>query len=101
MEKGVNLGSVAAVRGFGRKICKSAGFSIVSEHHHKFKGPNGITYCFILSESHFVIHTWPEEKKVFFDVFCCHKKVGRKQMLRILLDNFKGVVKKVSGLRYS
>ena len=98
--KGVDLSSVGAVRRRGKSVCGEAGFRVVSEHHYKFSKPDGITFCFILAESHMVVHTWPEERKLFFDVFSCHRRINPKKMLLILSSNFGGSVKKAAGMRY-
>lgn len=37
---------------------------------HKFK-PQGFTAVFMLAESHFSIHTWPEKGMAACDIFTC------------------------------
>ncbi len=82
------------------RICKAIGLKIVGERYHVFKSPNGITYCFILSQSHFIIHTWPEESKLYFDIFTCNKEVDTKQCANALSKEFKGRIKDIKKIDY-
>jgi len=43
---------------------------VVAQTGHQFT-PFGYTYAFVLSESHFTIHTYPEYKSCYIDIFCC------------------------------
>lgn len=82
-----------AVRQKMLRVVKKAGFKIVASRFHKFAGaarsaligsgrgaPNkieepdegGITGVIIVSESHIMIHTWPERRFVNIDVFFCN-----------------------------
>lgn len=49
---------------------EKSGIPVVSTHYHFFK-PNGMTAIALLSESHASIHTYPEHKVVFVDLFTC------------------------------
>ena len=53
-------------------ISKLYNFKIVSDSFSKFK-PYGVTINFLLSESHFTLHTWPEKGKICLDIFSCGK----------------------------
>lgn len=44
----------------------------VSRAFHQFE-PYGVTGVIVLSESHFSAHTYPEDDKVYLDLFCCSK----------------------------
>lgn len=46
------------------------GFNILNSNAHKFE-PQGITIAFMLSESHFTCHSWPEYGRICFDLFSC------------------------------
>ena len=81
-------------------VCKAMGLKVVGEKHHVFKSPNGITYCFILSQSHFVVHTWPEERRIFFDIFTCGKGLDDKKCIGALSKKFKGEVKEIRKVGY-
>ena len=49
---------------------KKAGFGILGEVEHHFN-PFGYTLLFLLSESHFAIHTFPEEGKSYIELSSC------------------------------
>ena len=55
-----------------RKLLKESGFKVVDESFHFFS-PFGFTALFLLSESHFAIHTFPEEGKTYLELSSCVK----------------------------
>ena len=57
---------------FNEKLVLS-GFGIVSVQEEHFK-PYGYTALFLLSESHFAIHTFPEHKTTYIELTSCVKK---------------------------
>mgnify|MGYP001449884095 CR=1 FL=1 len=67
------LNSNAFILKFCEDIIKSTNINVLKSLVHKFK-PCGITALYLLAESHFSIHTWPEEKKIRLDLFSCSKK---------------------------
>lgn len=52
------------------KMLKRSGFKILDKTEHYFS-PIGYTGLFLLSESHFAIHTFPEEKKIYVELSSC------------------------------
>jgi len=54
-------------------LLNESGFKVedVIEKHFK---PQGYTALFLLSESHFAIHTFPEHKKTYIELSSCVKK---------------------------
>lgn len=46
-------------------------FSVVSQTGFQFS-PIGYSYAYVLSESHFTIHTYPEYNSCYIDMFCCN-----------------------------
>ena len=55
---------------------RRAGATIVHELSHAFPGA-GLTCVFILSESHAVLHTWPETATVNIEIFSCSGRCTR------------------------
>jgi S-adenosylmethionine/arginine decarboxylase-like enzyme len=55
------------------KICNivDQNFTVVERVTHNFK-PYGRTIVYILSESHFTIHTYPEHQYVTLDIYICN-----------------------------
>lgn len=45
---------------------------IISHDFHQFY-PWGVTGIIFIQESHFSIHTWPEDRYAAFDIFTCGK----------------------------
>lgn len=43
---------------------------ILSYDFHQFS-PSGVTGIIFIQESHFSVHTWPEERYAAFDIFTC------------------------------
>ncbi len=50
----------------------SSGFGIESIQEKYFQ-PYGYTALFLLSESHFAVHTFPEESKTYIELSSCVK----------------------------
>jgi S-adenosylmethionine decarboxylase len=53
---------------------RRAGATVVHELSHSFPG-TGLTCVLILSESHAVLHTWPETGTVNIDIFTCSTRL--------------------------
>lgn len=45
--------------------------NVVSSSRHFFPGHGGLTKVYILSQSHLVVHTWPELSSIHFDLMTC------------------------------
>ncbi len=52
------------------EAARISGATIV-EHFFKQYEPEGVTGIILISESHFAIHTWPEDGFVALDIFTC------------------------------
>ena len=50
---------------------KKVGLSMIDEAHHVFDN-DSFTSTVLLAESHINIHTWPEYKTIFIDIFICN-----------------------------
>ena len=53
-----------------RELVNVLGLKIVKETYHNFS-PFGTTLIFILSTSHFSLHTWPENNYLHIDLLTC------------------------------
>lgn len=47
-----------------------SGATYVGHHSHQFS-PHGVSAVVLISESHFSVHTWPEEQYAALDIFTC------------------------------
>lgn len=56
-----------------KKLLEDSGFNIISEQFHLFE-PFGFTALYLLGESHFAIHTFPEENKTYIELSSCVDK---------------------------
>ena len=52
------------------KMLLESGFKILDKTEHYFE-PMGYTGLFLLSESHFAIHSFPEEDKIYIELSSC------------------------------
>lgn len=65
------------------ELLKSSGFGILSFVEYNFE-PHGYTALWLLSESHFAIHTFPEENKSYIELSSCIEKPFKKFVENIL-----------------
>lgn len=74
------------------EACRACKLNIVGEKFHVFGNPKGITYCFILSQSHFIVHTWPEAQKILLDIFTCDNEKNSEDCIKTLAHQLNGKV---------
>lgn len=67
---------------------RRAGFKVLDVLEHRFQ-PQGYTALYLLAESHFALHTFPECGRTYYEISSCNKQY----FLRLLdeLDNEKTV----------
>jgi S-adenosylmethionine decarboxylase len=68
-------------------VMERAGATIVQKVAHPFPG-KGLTCALILSESHAVIHTWPETGTVNVDIFSCSARLRSREAIDELGRSF-------------
>ena len=61
--------------------------TIIDTHFHQF-APQGVSGVILIAESHFTIHTWPEDNYAAVDFFTCGEMVPEKA-LEVLKKSFK------------
>ena len=59
-----------AVKNLADSLAANLNLNIVKSSSHLFN-PGGITHVAILSQSHLVIHTWPEQNVLRIDLITC------------------------------
>lgn len=64
------LEKVASVEALFLEAARVSQATILHHVFHQF-GPIGVTGFILLSESHFALHTWPQDGYAAFDVFTC------------------------------
>ena len=71
---------------FGAAL-RSAGATVVQELSHSFP-ETGLTVVLILSESHAILHTWPETGTVNIDIFSCSTRLRSLEAIDELRRSF-------------
>jgi len=66
------------------RLLRLSGFQIVGFTCHHFE-PFGFSAIWLIAESHFALHTWPEEGKSYIELSSCNReKLSRfKKILKI------------------
>lgn len=70
------------------RVVSELGLNEVSRAFHQFE-PEGVTGVIVLAESHFSVHTYPENDRVYLDIFCCSRDFDP--------DNAAEVISRVFG----
>jgi S-adenosylmethionine decarboxylase proenzyme len=69
-------------------IVRDLHLHVVAETGHQFT-PSGYTYAYVLSESHFTIHTYPEHQSCYIDIFCCSSTFSPQYAIRCIKTAFQ------------
>jgi S-adenosylmethionine decarboxylase len=69
------------------EIVRELRLHVVSETGHQFP-PVGYTYAYVLSESHFTIHTYPEHQSCYIDIFCCNSEFPPARAVQLIKEAF-------------
>jgi S-adenosylmethionine decarboxylase len=72
----------------GNEALSLGSFSVMGSAIHKFE-PEGMSGFWLLSESHLSFHTWPEEKRIFLDLFSCGDETQTKKTVDFLIKGFE------------
>lgn len=67
------------------EAAKAGGLNIMDMDIHRFE-PHGITAIFVLKESHFSVHTWPEFGQFSADIFSCGKEGDAQAAMKKFLE---------------
>ena len=69
--------------------------TVVNRIEHKFT-PQGETIVFILSESHFTLHTYPENKFISMDIYVCNLEIDLKKIINEISKEIYLAIKKMT-----
>ena len=69
------------------QIAKECKLTVVNSAFHQFE-PVGVTGVLVLSESHFSVHTYPENNNLYLDIFCCSETFDPEVAGRIIIRLF-------------
>lgn len=66
----------------------SSGFTVIETMKHDFK-PQGLTFVAILSESHALIHSYPEENRLSIDIYTCSNPGKIENFIELATHEFE------------
>jgi len=84
----VIIDSVVEVEKHLNIAAELAGATIVKSVFHQFS-PQGVSGVVVIEESHFAIHTWPENAYAAVDLFTCSKDMYFEKALDYLKTKFE------------
>jgi S-adenosylmethionine decarboxylase proenzyme len=82
------IAQLEEVKQLAHDIAKQCELNVVAESGHQFY-PYGVTYVLILAESHLTIHTYPEHRNVYIDIFCCNDQFNEDHARRVIQTLFE------------
>jgi len=85
--EGVQIDTISQLQEIMDMVATECEFTVVGSSFHQFE-PVGATGVLVLSESHFSAHTYPEDSKVYIDVFCCAPSFDPELCSRVILKHF-------------
>ena len=83
-----NLESVDTAEQALREMVEALDVNLLDLHVYPFS-PVGVTGMAIVSESHLVIHTWPEYGYAAVDIFTCGETLRPEAAAQYLVDKFQ------------
>jgi S-adenosylmethionine decarboxylase proenzyme len=86
---GVHFKYIDEIEPLMEQIAEKCRLTVVSRAFHQFE-PFGVTGVLVLSESHFSVHTYPENNNVYLDIFCCADHFDPEQAASIILSTLNG-----------
>jgi len=69
--------SIGKIEELARSIIGDMDLNVVKKFNHMFS-PQGTTLVYILSESHLIIHTWPESGLIHIDLVTCSPRLEKE-----------------------
>ena len=81
---GVCIETIDQLEPLMEQIADECSLTVVSRAFHQFD-PVGVTGVLVLSESHFSVHTYPENDSVYLDIFCCSDAFDPEKAGRVIL----------------
>ena len=73
---------VPAVKKMLLEAARLSQATVLGSHFHQFR-PFGVTGMIFISESHFSIHTWPEDGYAAFDILTCGTMFPQKAIAHL------------------
>ncbi len=70
------------------EVVRKSKSTVVKSAFHQFQ-PEGVTGMILIEESHFAIHTWPEENYAAADIFTCGQEMDPYIAIEVMKDRFE------------
>jgi S-adenosylmethionine decarboxylase len=83
-----NLNSTETVERALRDVIRACDLTLLDLNVYPFT-PIGVTGVAVVSESHVLIHTWPEHGYAAVDVFTCGERANPEAALPLLREHFE------------
>jgi len=84
----VNLDLLAPTAARARRVADACDLHVVNACGHQFE-PQGATLVLLLRESHLSVHTYPEYRACYVDVFSCRVDFDHGRLEAVLRDVFE------------
>jgi len=68
------LRDAETLRQLADRIVRELDLRVVGESWHQFPEPGGVTFLYLLRESHLAAHTYPETGLLTLNLFCCRPR---------------------------
>jgi S-adenosylmethionine decarboxylase len=82
------LSFVKDVKELMKKAVEESELSSLNDYFFQFE-PFGVTGVYVLSQSHFSIHTWPEKNFVSIDIFTCGPPEKALKAFEVICNELK------------
>ncbi len=82
------LRKVQHVKQIMNEVVEKSKSTVVRSSFHQFK-PEGVSGMILIMESHFAIHTWPEESYAAADIFACGQEMDPYIAIEVMKDRFE------------
>jgi S-adenosylmethionine decarboxylase proenzyme len=84
----VDLDRLAATATRARRVADACDLHVVNACGHQFE-PQGATAVLVLRESHLSVHTYPEYRACYVDVFSCRVDFDHARLEAVLREVFE------------
>lgn len=93
--------SIRKINDVAQSIVEDMNLNVVKKINHLFS-PQGVTLVYILSESHLIIHTWPESGMVHVDLVTCSLRSEKEfeRALKYAFEDFAPVSIKIKSVDF-
>ena len=83
----VKIDTIEDVEPLMKQIIAVGNLNVIDKNKYQFK-PHGATLLYLLAESHLSIHTYPENKYVAIDLYCCNPNINFELIIEIINKYF-------------